>query len=105
MELDAIPADVIMELTPELDRAFKVARCKPACHACKAKIEVRESFQLLSLEGKDEMLCATCDREKLIEAKAEAARLHQEYLKSPEYAHRNQSLKHGRWGYSRLSTT
>lgn len=103
MTLDNIPADTLMTLTAELDRLFKFAHCKPSCHACRKPIEVGSAFQLLSFKGKDEMLCTNCDKEKLIEAKAEAARLHEEYLKSPEYAHRNQSLKNGRWGYSRPS--
>ncbi len=106
MVLDDVPANTIMALTPELDRLFRFAKCNPTCHACKAKIEVGESFQLLSLDGKDEMLCVACDREKLIEAKAEAARLYKVYLKSPEYAHRSQSIKaDGHWGYSRPSIT
>ena len=104
MTLDDVPADTLMTLTAELDRLFKFARCNPSCHACKKSIGVGSEFQLLSFNGKDEMLCTNCDKEKLIEAKAEAARLHEEYLKSPEYAHRNQSLKpNGYWGYSRPS--
>jgi len=69
MTLDDIPADKILELTVELDRLFKAAGCEPACHVCLRKIDLGEQFQLLSFEGTDEMLCVSCDRDKLARKK------------------------------------
>ncbi len=100
MTIDDVPADTITVLTSELNRLFKFAKCNPTCHACKVKIEVGASFQLLTLNKRDEMLCVECDREKLIAAKIEDTRKLEEWRNRP---HANQSLKNGKWGYSRPS--
>ena len=75
MTLDDVPADTIMELTPELDRLFRFAQCVPTCHACQKPIRLGKRFQLLSYLGSDEMLCELCGRPEL-EAQ------HQEKLKT-----------------------
>lgn len=65
MTLDDVPAGVLQVMTPELARLFRAAGCQPMCHACAENIEVGDTFQLLSFDGRDQMLCALCDREDL----------------------------------------
>ena len=71
MNLDDIPADVTMTLTPEINRAFRAAGCRPTCHACNFSIKVGEDFQLLSFDGRDQMVCHRCNREDLERIKKE----------------------------------
>ena len=73
MTLDEVPADQIMTLTPELDRAFKAAGCKPECHVCRNTIVVGKDFELVSFMGYDQMTCSKCGRKGL-------ERKHQEKL-------------------------
>ncbi len=75
MTLDDIPADIMLSLTNELDRLFKAAHCNPACHACYQRIKVGEDFQLLSFDGRDQMVCHNCDRDKLEKIKQEKERV------------------------------
>jgi len=108
MTIDDVPADTVVELTAELDRLFKAVGCKPACHACKTKLAIGDRFQLLSYQGIDEMVCATCDRDALKKrdddkevAKAAAEVKRAENLK----AHIAWKHSQGLGGYSRPSAT
>ena len=74
MTLDEVPADTKMELTPELDRAFRAANCRPTCHACHEPIAVGASLQLTTVTHPhpivglvDRMICAKRDKVKLQE--------------------------------------
>lgn len=62
MELDAIPADKNIQLTPTLRRLFLMAGCDPACHACEKELKNGELFQLLSYNGNDEMVHPRCGK-------------------------------------------
>lgn len=68
MTLDDLPADERLPMTDLFYRLFVFADCVPECHACSAKIEVGQEFQLVSLEGTDEMLCGKCTKTKLKQA-------------------------------------
>ena len=63
--LNDVPADTKMVMTEDLDRLFRLAKCVPACHACQESIVVGDPFQLVSLDGTDEMTCDGCDRDDL----------------------------------------
>lgn len=69
MELDEIPANMQLTLTPELNRLFLYAHCEPTCHSCFKSIEVGEMFTLVSVDGYDTMIGACCTMEKLIAAR------------------------------------
>ena len=73
MTLDAVPADVVLEMTTELQRLFRVARCNPACHCCGVLLPVGSSFILATVDNIDEMLGTCCTKEQLA-AKREAQR-------------------------------
>lgn len=102
MTIDDVPADVIQELTPELDRLFRVAHCRPGCHSCFKKIEVGSKFQLLSLNGTDEMLCNVCTSEDL--ERKHTKDLAAKKQRDAEYLADQQSRRaRGHSGYSRPS--
>lgn len=75
MELiNEIKSDVLMGMTENLIRAFRIKGCDPACHCCNKKIEAGDKFKLAEvkavvagsfyedakLETNDEMLCGKC---------------------------------------------
>ncbi len=80
MTLDDIPADEVVILTEQLDRAFRAVRCVPTCHCCGVPILIGDKFKLAMTEtvdapglssrwhggAKDEMLCERCTPEKLL---------------------------------------
>lgn len=75
MTIDDIKADVKMEMTELLLRAFQAAGCEPSCHCCYSEIKVGDEFKLAIVvstkvghqeETLDEMLCNKCTPAKLI---------------------------------------
>ena len=81
MTLDDVAPDTITVLTKKLERLFRYAGCRPACHACHESIKIGEKFQLATCkpadaihpEPRDVMLCETCTVQDLI---AEEKRAH-----------------------------
>lgn len=76
MNLDDIPADVMVEMTPDLRRAFLAANCNPTCHVCQKKIRDEQNFQLISFLGVDQMVCGKCGRKELEAWHAEKLKTH-----------------------------
>ena len=73
--IESIKADVKMEMTELLLRAFRAAGCDPACHCCYVEIKVGDEFKLAVVistkigqqeQTLDEMLCSKCTPVKLI---------------------------------------
>jgi len=52
-----IPANQLLVMGPNLFNLFVVAGCHPRCHQCADWIENGASFQLLTVEGTDHMVC------------------------------------------------
>lgn len=73
MSIDNIEPSVPTVMTAELVRLFDFAGCKPtACHACKRRIKVGDTFQLIPHlkpgddNKTDEMVCGTCGEDDLV---------------------------------------
>lgn len=64
-ELDQIPANTDVLMTPIFRRCFLAAGCDPTCHACEKPLKDGETFQLLSYKGNDEMVHPACGIEGL----------------------------------------
>ena len=88
--LDDIIADVEIEMTEDLIRAFRIEGCDPACHCCEKTLEAGKMFKLAVVEtadwwanntvANDEMLCCDCTAEMLIQRKIELAKTHHKDL-------------------------
>lgn len=106
MTIDDVPADTITTLTEELDRLFKFAHCNPTCHACRKSIGVGEEFQLLSFEGKDEMLCSGCTKDDLEAVHQTSVEKKEQLLNGPSGRRTGHNGNGTNWmgaGYSRPS--
>ena len=100
-EIDKIAADEEVIMTSSLKRAFLTEGCDPACHCCKRKIEIGETFKLAFMVTKnpeqaskhdnnqDEMLCSECSPQMLIDIRKKQH--------SNEVIRRNKPT----WGFSR----
>jgi hypothetical protein len=49
MTVNEIPADETVEMTATLHRAFRVAGCRPTCHACLKAIPTGSMFKLATI--------------------------------------------------------
>lgn len=88
MNLEEIPADEIVVLSAQLNRAFRSVGCQPGCHCCKKSIDVGDEFKLAMVEQveaaglssrmrgepRDEMLCTDCTPAKLLRKRRKAKR-------------------------------
>lgn len=104
--LEEIPADVVVEMTAELTRAFKICDCDPTCHCCGKAIEPGTKFKLAYIRSlddfsvtyqhgftsnEDEMLCRDCTAADLITYKK---KLWKEDEAAYDARHRGYTRKH-----------
>ena len=86
--LNDIPADEIIVLSAQFDRAFRAVGCTPSCHCCRTSLEIGDKFKLAMVEQveaaglssrmrgepRDEMLCTDCTPAKLLRKRRKAKR-------------------------------
>ena len=106
--LNDVPADTQMVMTEDLERLFRVAKCNPPCHACLKTIPIGGPFQLVSLDGTDEMTCGKCGRDDLRERHKQVSKEKAQVVTDRAQAkekHRLLKRSQEQSGYSRSTRT
>lgn len=93
MTVEEIPADEVIEMSIDFDRAFRHLGCKPMCHHCKKKVAIGDKFKLATLTtavhsgsndkntlaSREVMLCMNCKAEDYETAQRQIIKDYEEY--------------------------